>query len=79
MASEYNPEVQKLFLEIMMHEPEMFARVQNIYDAENFHKSIKEAADFIYEYSMEYNTLPSAQIVEAKTDTKIEVFTWRIS
>lgn len=72
MAADYNTDIQQLFLEIMMHEPEMFARVQNIYDGKNFHKSLRQAADFIYTYSMEYNSLPSPELLEANTQTKLE-------
>jgi hypothetical protein len=51
MASDFNVDVQKLFLGIMLSDAESFVRVQNIYNADNFDKSIKAAAKFIKEYS----------------------------
>ena len=70
--TDYTPEFQKLLLEMMIHDPGLFARVQNIYDAQNFHKSLKETADFIGEYAMEYNSLPTAQMIEAATGTHLD-------
>ncbi|GAH45648.1 unnamed protein product, partial [marine sediment metagenome] len=73
MANDYTPEFQKLFLELMLHDHGLFSRVQNIYDPQNFDKSLREAADFIGEYANEYNGLPSVQVLEAATDTKFQV------
>ena len=72
MAKDYTPQFQKLLLELMMHDHGLFSRIQNIYNAENFHKSLRETADFIGEYAAEYSSLPSAQMVEAATGTELQ-------
>jgi len=72
MANDYTPEFQKLFLELMLHDHGLFSRVQNIYDPQNFDKSLREAADFVGEYANEYNGLPSIQVLEAATHTKFQ-------
>lgn len=72
MANDYTPEFQKLFLELMLHDHGLFSRIQNIYNPKNFDKSLREAADFMGEYAMEYNGLPSAQVLEAATNTKFQ-------
>jgi len=72
MANDYTPEFQKLFLELMLHDNGLFSRVQNIYNPLNFDKSLREAADFIGEYALEYNSLPSIQVLEGATDTKFQ-------
>ena len=51
MTNDYTPEFQKLFLELMLHNHALFARVQNIYNAENFDKRLRDTADFIGEYA----------------------------
>jgi archaellum biogenesis ATPase FlaH len=71
MAKDYTPEFQKLLLELMIHNHGLFARIQNIYNPQNFHKSLTEAADFIGEYAMEYNSLPSLQMLESATGTEL--------
>jgi archaellum biogenesis ATPase FlaH len=70
--TDYTPEFQKLLLELMIHDPALFARVQNIYDAQNFHKSLRETAEFLGAYALEYNTLPTAQVVEATTGIDLD-------
>ena len=72
MATEYTPEFQKLFIELMLHDHGLFSRIQNIYNPLNFDKSLREAADFIGEYALEYNALPTPQVLEAATDTKFQ-------
>jgi hypothetical protein len=49
---DYNKvEVQKLFLQMMLTNGELYTRVMNIMNADNFDKSIRPAAEFIKEYS----------------------------
>ena len=56
--TEYNYDVQKLFLEMMMQDAQTFLRVQNIYNTENFDRDLREAAQFIYDHANEHKTLP---------------------
>ena len=71
MAKEYTPELQKLFLELMMHNPELFSRVQNIFNHENFDRSLKSTADFLNGYAMKYNSLPTLEMIKAETGTDL--------
>jgi hypothetical protein len=57
-SQEYGLEVQKLFLEMMMEDASSYVRIQNIYNPENFDKSLRKAAEFIKEHSDKYKTLP---------------------
>ena len=68
---EYKTDIQKLFLEIMLSEPEHYVRVQNIYNIENFNSDIKPVAEFIKTHSDKYSTLPN--LVQVKTVTGISV------
>jgi len=72
MSSDFNTEVQKLFLEIMLSDAESYVRVQNIYNAENFDKSLKAAARFIKEHSDEHKTLPDMRQIQAVTRVQLE-------
>lgn len=64
---EYDVKIQKLFLEMMLQNPEMYVRIQNIYNPENFHKSLKSSAKFIQEHSTKFNTLPTLIQIKAVT------------
>lgn len=64
---EYSTELQKLFLEIMLSDAQCFVRVQNIYNFENFDRSLQRPAQYIKKYSEQYNDLPTTAQVRAET------------
>jgi KaiC/GvpD/RAD55 family RecA-like ATPase len=72
MSKEYTPEIQKLFLEMMMQDAQSFVRVQNIYNPENFDRSLREAAKFIQQHSVEHKTLPTYEQIKAVTGVDLK-------
>lgn len=72
MLKDYSIEVQKVFLEMMLQDAESFVRVQNIYNPENFDRSLRDAAQFIQEHSDTHKTLPSPAQITATTGVKLE-------
>jgi len=72
LLKDYSIEVQKVFLEMMLQDAESFVRVQNIYNPENFDRSLREAAQFIQEHSDTHKTLPSPAQITATTGVKLE-------
>jgi archaellum biogenesis ATPase FlaH len=71
MNKEYNAEIQKLFLEMMLQDAQNFVRVQNIYNPENFDRSLRETAKFVTEYSDKYKTLPTPEQIKATTHVEL--------
>jgi len=69
---DYPVEVQRLFLEIMMQDAQSFVRVQNIYNPENFDRSLRSAAKFIQEHADKHKTLPDRKQVRAVTNIGLE-------
>lgn len=69
---EYNTDIQKLFLEMMLSDAQSYVRVQNIYNVENFDKSLKDAAEFIQEHSNDHSTLPTIEQVNAVSGLKLQ-------
>jgi archaellum biogenesis ATPase FlaH len=69
MSKDYSVDLQKLFLEMMLQKPESYLRVQNIYNPDNFDRSLKEAAKFMKEHTEEHKAMPTAQQVKAVTGT----------
>ena len=67
MSKEYTADLQKLFLEMMLHDAQNFVRVQNIYNVDNFDRSLHDTAVFVKEHSDEHGALPTAQQVQAVT------------
>jgi archaellum biogenesis ATPase FlaH len=72
LLKDYSIEVQKVFLEMMLQDAESFVRVQNIYNPENFDRSLRDAAQFIQEHSDTHKTLPSPAQITATTGVKLE-------
>ena len=72
MTKEYSPELQKLFLEMMMQDAQSYVRVQNIYNPENFDRSLREVARFIKEHTDQHRTMPTVDQVKAVTGTELK-------
>ena len=72
MTKDYNAEIQKLFLEMMMQDAETYVRVQNIYNPENFDRSLRAVAEFIKKHSDDHKTLPTRDQVQAVTGVELK-------
>ena len=72
MAKEYTPDLQKLFIEMMLQDAQNYVRVQNIFNPENFDRSLKETATFIAEHSTKHATLPTYEMVKASTGVELK-------
>lgn len=65
MANTYETGIQKLFLEMMLQDSQSFVRVQNIYNVENFDRSLRTAAEFIKDHCQKHNTMPTFEQINA--------------
>jgi len=72
LLKEYRTDVQKLFLEMMLEDASSYVRVQNIYNPENFDKSLRPAAVFIKEHSDKHKTMPDRLQISATTGIKLQ-------
>ena len=72
MSKEYSVQLQTLFLEMMLQNAESYLRVQNIYNPENFDRSLKEAAKFIHTHIDEHKAMPTAEQIKAVTNTELK-------
>jgi len=72
MTKEYSPQLQKLFLEMMVQDATSYVRVQNIYNPENFDRSLRETAKFIKQHSNDYKNLPTHEQIKAVTGVELK-------
>jgi len=72
LLKDYNTEVQKLFLRMMMSDAELYIRVINIMNPDNFDKSLRPAATMFKEYSEKYKLLPDVDQIQATTGIVLE-------
>jgi len=65
-------EVQRIFLSFIISNGALFTRVQNIFNAENFDRSLRSAAKFIQQHVVDYNAVPTLPQVNAVASTTLE-------
>jgi KaiC/GvpD/RAD55 family RecA-like ATPase len=71
MTKDYNADIQRLFLEMMMEDASTYVRVQNIFNAENFDRSLRATAEFIKTHSDSHRTLPTRDQIQAVTGVEL--------
>ena len=67
--TDYTVELQKLFLEMMVNDAQSYVRVQNIFNAENFDRSLRKAAEFIFDHAEKQSQMPTLEQVNAFSGT----------
>jgi KaiC/GvpD/RAD55 family RecA-like ATPase len=72
MDKDYPVDLQRLFLEIMLSDAQNYVRVQNIYNPENFDRSLRDAAKFLSTHSQKYTVLPTFEQVQAVTGVALK-------
>lgn len=72
MNKEYGHDIQLLFLRMMITNAELYTRIMNIMNPENFDKRLKPVADLIVEHSKKYNILPETNQIKAITNIEVE-------
>ena len=71
MNKNYDHDIQKLYLEIMLADADAFVRCQGIFDHTLFDRKLQEAAEFIHEYAKQYAVLPETEMVRAATGVEL--------
>jgi len=72
LINDYNIDVQTLFLRMMVTNAELYTRVMNIMNAENFDRRLRPVAEFIIEHTKKYNVMPDPIQIKATTDVSTE-------
>ena len=72
MSKNYDAQVQKLFIEMMLADPQSYVRVQNIFNANNFDRSLQSAAKFIKEHCEKHTIMPLHEQINATTNNSFQ-------
>ena len=70
--TDYGYDIQKVYLEMMMSDAESFVRCQAVFDPNSFDRRLKAPAEFLNNYVMEHNALPTFDMINAATDTNLK-------
>jgi len=68
----YDYDVQKLYLEMMLADAETYVRCQGIYDHTLFDRKLQDTAEFIHEYADKYSVMPDYEMVNAACKTNLK-------
>ena len=66
--TDYGYEIQKVYLEMMLSDAESFVRCQAVFDPGSFDRRLKTSAEFLNNYVMEHNALPTLDMINAASD-----------
>jgi hypothetical protein len=58
---------------MMLTNAELYTRVMNIMNSENFDKSLRPVAEFMKEYSDSYSILPDVKQIKATTGIQLDI------
>jgi len=64
---EYTEDMQKLYIEFLLSDPELYARCQAIVDAEYFDRKFRKSVKFIQEHVNGYSVVPTTEQLKAQT------------
>lgn len=70
---EYTDEIQELFLKFLISDPDLFARCQNIVNADYFNRKFKPTVDLLKGHSEKYNSIPTLEQINAIGGLNIEI------
>ena len=69
---EYTVDLQRLFVEFLSQDQELFVRINNILNADYFDRSLRKAVEFIKTHAGEYSALPTLEQVRATTGVELQ-------
>jgi len=72
MITEHNVDIQTLFLRMMVTNAELYTRVMNIMNPENFDRSLRPVAKFLMDHTSKYSVMPDPIQIRATTGTEVD-------
>ena len=73
MIKEYSYDIQLLFLRMLCTNAELYVRVMNIMNAENFDRTLRPVAEFMVDHTAKYSIMPEPVQIKAMTGVEVEV------
>jgi archaellum biogenesis ATPase FlaH len=71
-VKEYNVDLQRLFVEFLAQDKDLFARVNGIIDPLYFDRELRKAVEFIQEHASGYSALPTLEQIKATTNIELQ-------
>jgi len=71
LIKDYNRDIQELFLRMMVTNAELYTRVMNIVNVENFDRTLRPVAELIVQHTQKYAIMPDPTQIKAVTGEDI--------
>ena len=68
----YTEEIQEMYLNFLVTDPELFVRVNNIVEPYMFNKKYQDTIKFLKQHSEEYSAIPTIDQIKATTGLELE-------
>jgi replicative DNA helicase len=72
MAEEYNTELQKLYVEFLVSDHDLFVRCNSILDEKYFDRAMRDSVKFLRDYVADYGSVPERKQIKAKTGLDLQ-------
>jgi replicative DNA helicase len=69
---DYNEEIQQLFLNFLVTDPELFVRVNGIIEPYMFNKKFQATVKFLKDHATDYSSIPTIDQISATTNVDLE-------
>jgi replicative DNA helicase len=69
---DYNEEIQQLFLNFLVTDPELFVRVNGIIEPYMFNKKFQATVTFLKDHATDYSSIPTIDQISATTNVDLE-------
>lgn len=70
---EYTDEIQHLFLQFLVSDPDLFSRCLHIVNADYFNRKYKATVDLLCHHSEQYNTIPTIEQINAVGKLSLDI------
>jgi len=70
--TEYNEDVQRLFIQFLISDADLFARCQNIVNSDAFSRKFRPTVDLLISHSKDYNSVPTIEQINAVGQLNLE-------
>ena len=71
-VKDYSLDLQKLFVQFMITDPELYSRVRAIVEPKYFDRNLRKVVEVLVNHSEEYASIPTPEIIKAQTGQDIE-------
>ena len=72
MSEDYTPDLQKLYLEFLLADKDLFVRCNAILESSYFDRQFRDTVDFVKKHAEEYQDVPLLEQVKAVSGVDVQ-------